>query len=124
MPPPKDAKPIWMHPVAATGYSLAGGRFLMRQRAAQIQLVMGAVTALLFLVVGVGPVQWGVMIALFLAGLATEALNTAIELLVDRVSPEISEFAKHAKDLGSFAVGCVLLVFVGHALWALGSALA
>jgi diacylglycerol kinase (ATP) len=37
-----------------------------------------------------------------------EALNTAIEELVDRVSPEVSRTGKHAKDLGSFAVFCTL----------------
>ena len=37
-----------------------------------------------------------------------EALNTAIEELVDRVSPEISVVGRHAKDLGSFAVFCLL----------------
>lgn len=119
MTPPKNVRPIWMHPFAATGYSLAGARFLMQQRAAQLQVAMGAATALLFALAGVGPLNWAIMGALFLAGLATEALNTAVELIVDRVSPEISDFAKHAKDLGSFAVGCVLLVFAGHALWAL-----
>ncbi|WP_371154449.1 diacylglycerol kinase [Jannaschia sp. 2305UL9-9] len=119
MSPPKNTRPIWMHPFAATGYSAAGARFLMRQRAAQIQVVMGGVTALLFVVAGVGAAQWAMMIALFIAGLAIEALNTAIELIVDRLSPEISDFAKHAKDLGSFAVGCVLLIFAGHAIWAL-----
>lgn len=45
---------------------------------------------------------------LLFALLATEALNTAIEYVVDHVSPEMSDFAKHAKDIGSFAVFCML----------------
>ena len=36
--------------------------------------------------------------------MSVEALNTAIERIVDRESPEISEFAKVTKDLGSTAV--------------------
>jgi diacylglycerol kinase (ATP) len=122
--PKKAPKPIWMHPIAATGYSLAGLRVLLRQRPAQLQVAMGAATALVFALVGVGPVQWGVMAALWVGGLCVEALNTAIELTVDRVSPEISDYGKQAKDLGSFAVGAVLLVFAGHALWAIWAALA
>ncbi len=51
------------------------------------------------------------MLLLVLA--ATEALNTAVELIVDRVSPEFSAFAGQAKDLGSFAVFCLLLVNLG-----------
>jgi diacylglycerol kinase (ATP) len=124
MPPPlKDERPIWIHPFLATGHSLAGLRFLLRQRAARLQVAMGAVTAALFALAGVGGGHWSVMGALWVAGLAVEALNTAIELTVDRLSPEQSDYAKHAKDLGSFAVGCMLLVFAGHALWALAVAL-
>jgi len=36
--------------------------------------------------------------------LAVELLNSAIEEIVDRVSPEFSEFAARAKDMGSAAV--------------------
>ena len=41
--------------------------------------------------------------------LPPEAINTAIEELVDRISPEISTVGRNAKDLGSFAVFCLLL---------------
>jgi diacylglycerol kinase (ATP) len=40
--------------------------------------------------------------------IAIEAINTAIEEIVDLVSPEWSLPAKHAKDLGSFAVFVML----------------
>lgn len=40
--------------------------------------------------------------------LATEALNTALEEVVDLMSPGWSQFARDAKDLGSFAVKCML----------------
>jgi len=42
------------------------------------------------------------------AAAVAEALNTAIEEIVDLVSPEWSLPAKHAKDLGSFAVFSML----------------
>ena len=48
---------------------------------------------------------------------ATEALNTAIEEIVDRVSPEISEMGKHSKDLGSFAVFCLITANAGYAAY-------
>jgi diacylglycerol kinase (ATP) len=121
-PPPKSTKGAVRHVWAALGYSLAGGRFLFSQRAARLQAGMMAATAVAFLLAGVGPVQWAVAVALFVASLGVEALNTAVELIVDRVSPEVSDFAKHAKDLGSFAVLCALLVFGGHAVWAVADA--
>ena len=49
--------------------------------------------------------------------LAVEALNTALEELVDHISPGWSEFAKHAKDLGSFAVMCALVATGLYAAW-------
>ncbi|MGB3409315.1 MAG: diacylglycerol kinase [Jannaschia sp.] len=118
-PPPKGDKNAVAHTIAAFGYSMAGAAFLMEQRAARLQVVMGAVTVVLFALTGVSVLHWAIMGALFAVGLGVEALNTAIELVVDRTSPEISDYAKHAKDLGSFAVFCALTVFCGHALWAL-----
>ena len=43
--------------------------------------------------------------------LAAELLNSALEAVVDRVSPEFHEFAGRAKDMGSAAV-FVLMVNV------------
>jgi diacylglycerol kinase (ATP) len=44
--------------------------------------------------------------------LSAELLNSAIEAVVDKVSPEFNELAGRAKDMGSAAV-FVLLVLVG-----------
>ncbi|UWQ17163.1 diacylglycerol kinase [Jannaschia sp. M317] len=121
-PPPKGTRNPVAHTFGALGYSLAGGRFLLTQRAARLQVFMFAVTVAIFAVAGVTAGHWAVMGALFLTTLGIEALNTAIELIIDRTSPEISDFAKNAKDLGSFAVFCGVLVFVGHAVWAVGAA--
>ena len=52
--------------------------------------------------------QIGAFSILFLLLLAIEALNTAIEVLTDLVSPEWSQQAKHAKDLGSLAVALLI----------------
>src|SRR6056297_1415176 len=80
LPPPKGTKPVALHVWDTLGYSLAGGRYLMTQRAAQLQTAMMGVAAAAFLLSGVGPIQWAVAFALFLASLGIEALNTAIEL--------------------------------------------
>jgi diacylglycerol kinase (ATP) len=122
-PPAKSTLGTIGHLLATFRYSMAGARFLFTQRAARLQGGMAGVTAVAFLLTGVGPIQWAVAAALFVTSLGVEALNTAIELTVDRVSPEISEYGKNAKDLGSFAVFCALLVFAGHAVWAVVDAL-
>lgn len=49
--------------------------------------------------------------------LSAELLNSAIEAVVDKVSPEFHELAGRAKDMGSAAVFLLLLLLV--ASWAL-----
>ena len=63
---------------------------------------------------GAAPAQIFTLGCLFLMLFATEALNTAIEEIVDRISPEWSLAARNAKDLGSLAVGLVSLVVAGY----------
>ncbi len=45
---------------------------------------------------------------------AVEALNTAIENIVDHLSPEKSDFARDTKDLGSTAVFFLLIANGGY----------
>lgn len=59
------------------------------------------------------------LLAVLLAVMVVELLNTAIESAIDRVGPEWHALSKRAKDLGSAAV-LISLLFCG-AVW--GSAL-
>ena len=59
-----------------------------------------------------------VVAGLFL--LVVELLNSALEAIVDKASPEIHPLAKRAKDMGSAAVlfaSLINLVFWGGAIW-------
>ncbi len=98
------------HVLAATGYSLSGIRRLWAETAFrhEVALVVPCVAA--FLWVGASGVEYAGLAAVFLLLVLAEAVNTAIECLVDRVSPEWSEAARNAKDLGSLAVMCALLI--------------
>lgn len=60
-----------------------------------------------------------VMVILFLGLVAVEALNTAIECIVDHLAPDWQEYARDAKDLGSLATMCLLCangIFIGAVL--------
>ena len=72
---------------------------------------------LLFYVVDAAAIDYLVLTILFLMIFGFEALNTAIEELVDRVSPEVSQTGKHAKDLGSFGVFCALTAAGLYMAW-------
>jgi diacylglycerol kinase (ATP) len=97
------------HFAAAAGYSAGGFVRAWKEAAFRQEIVAGAVLAAIYAAVGVDANTGLAASILFLLLLAFEALNTAIEDIVDRISPEVSLTAKHAKDLGSFAVFCLLL---------------
>ena len=107
------------HFFAAAGYSLGGLRRLSRESAFRQEVALIAGLLVLFLVLGASVPETLVMLAIGLALIAVEALNTAVEVLVDHLSPGWSQFAKEAKDLGSLAVACTigaLLVYSAVAL--------
>ena len=111
--PPRRGLP---HVLDAARYSLAGLRRLWAETAARLEFAGAAVIAAGFALRGAEAWHWLVAAGLFALVLAVEALNTAIEELTDRLSPEWSEMARDAKDLGSLAVGLMLLVWGGFAL--------
>lgn len=107
------------HFFAAAGYSLGGLRRLSRESAFRQEVALIAGLVALFLVFGASLPELLGLLAFGLALIAVEALNTAIEVLVDHLSPGWSQFAKDAKDLGSLAVACTiggLLIYAGVVL--------
>lgn len=107
------------HFFAAAGYSVAGLRRLARESAFRQEVALIAVLLALFLALGAsGPEMLG-LVGLGLLLVAVEALNTALEVLVDHLSPDWSAFARDAKDLGSLAVACTIglvLIYAGVVL--------
>lgn len=110
-PRPRTGLP---HLIAATGYSFAGLRRLWREASFRQEVLGGGAGVLILLASGATVQSIAIFVMLLLALLAVEALNTAIEVIVDHLSPEWSEFGKHAKDIGSAAV---MLMIVVNAIW-------
>ncbi|HEY6918019.1 MAG TPA: diacylglycerol kinase [Tabrizicola sp.] len=96
------------HFFAAAGYSLGGLQRLSKESAFRQEVALIAGLLVLFLALGASLPEVLGMLAIGLALIAVEALNTAIEVLVDHLSPGWSQFAKDAKDLGSLAVACTI----------------
>ncbi|WP_017931398.1 diacylglycerol kinase [Robiginitomaculum antarcticum] len=95
----------------ASRYSFDGCMFLLRSEfAARVEVYAFFWMVVTLLLLKVSLMTLTVATILFLIMIATEALNTAIEVIIDRVSPEISPAGKKAKDLGSFAVTCMIAV--------------
>jgi diacylglycerol kinase (ATP) len=107
------------HFLAAAGYSIGGLQRLARESAFRQEASLIAGLLVVFLVFGASVPEMLGLLALGLVLIAVEALNTALEVLVDHLSPGWSQFAKEAKDLGSLAVACTigaLLLYSGVAL--------
>ncbi len=107
------------HFFAAAGYSLGGLRRLSKESAFRQEIALIAGLLVLLALLGASLPEILGLLAIGLALIAVEALNTAIEVLVDHLSPGWSQFAKDAKDLGSLAVACtigVLLIYAGVVL--------
>ncbi len=100
------------HFIAASSYSLAGLRRLAQESAFRQEVALVAGLLVIFVVVGASLPEILGLLALGLVLVAVEALNTALEVVVDHLSPGWSAFAKDAKDLGSLAVACAIGVMV------------
>jgi diacylglycerol kinase len=88
-----------------------GFMFLLKSEMASRIEVYGFIWTLgIFWVIGASLSSAFIALILFLLLLSAEALNTAVEVIIDRISPEISDVGKQAKDLGSFAVFCLLVI--------------
>ena len=89
----------------ATRYSIEGLAAAWKHEAAFRQEAMLAVVLVpVGLWLGRTGVEKALLAGSVLAVLVVELLNSGVEAIVDRASPEIHELAKRAKDLGSAAV--------------------
>ncbi len=107
-------------------FAFAGIGFLFRtQRNARIELGIAVIVFALAAWLGVGRLEWALLVTAAAGVLILEGLNTAVEAAVDLASPQRHPLAKAAKDLAagmvlaaalaSVAVGLLIL---GPPLWA------
>jgi diacylglycerol kinase (ATP) len=108
MIPPK--KTGFRHLYAAVGYAFDGFMVLAKEVAFWHELIFLIVTFIIFAVLDVTGIFYLASFMVWCILIASEAINTALEHIVDRLSPEISDFAKKTKDLGSLAVFCMIIV--------------
>lgn len=107
--------------VHAAGYSVEGLRAAYRGESAfRQEFWLAAVMLPLAFWLGRGWVEVALLAGSVLLVLIVELLNSAVEATVDRVSLELHDLSKRAKDFGSAAVMLSLLLVAGiwlAALW-------
>ncbi|MCV6547840.1 MAG: diacylglycerol kinase [Cohaesibacter sp.] len=105
------------HSLKATLYSFGGFKRLMQETAAQAEVILYGALLIGYGWVGATLLDFALLTFFFLLILGLEALNTAIEVLVDHLTMDFAEFARQAKDLGSFAVFCGLAMMTLYSAW-------
>ncbi len=102
-----------MHLLWATRYSLAGLRTAFRHEQAfrqEAAVLVVVVPAGLWL--GKSGVERALLIGSWILVMIVELMNSAIEAVVDRIGSERHELAGRAKDLGSAAVFCAIVLAI------------
>ena len=99
--------------LASFGHALRGLTVLLRQPNACIHVGVALVVVALAWALQVSVLEWCVLALAMALVLGAEALNTAIELVVDMVQPEWHAMARDAKDV---AAAGVLLCSLGAAV--------
>lgn len=95
-------------------YALTGiGSFIRREPNAWVHCTAIVFVTVAGLAFGITRTEWMTVIGCFASVLAAEAFNTAIERLVNLVSPEYHPIAGDVKDI---AAGAVLICAIGAAL--------
>ena len=104
--------------INAFGYSRDGFAAAWKHEAAfREELLLAAITIPLGIWLGQTGIERALLVGTILIVLIVELLNSAIEAVVDRVSPERHELSKRAKDIGSAAV--LVTLMLAAAVWAM-----
>ena len=99
--------------LASFRYATAGLRTLFATgRNARIQGAAGLAAVVLAAVLDLSRIEWAILALTIAAVLSLEAVNSAIEAVVDLVTLEEHPLAKQAKDLAAGAVWLMALVSV------------
>ncbi len=83
------------------------------ERNMKIHIFMMTLVILFGILLKISLLEWFVCIILFIIVIAGELFNTAVETVVDMVSPDINEKAKLAKDVSA---GGVLVLAIGASI--------
>ena len=107
--------------IASFRHAFAGVGYALRtQRNAQIHLAATILAVLLGFWLALGTTQWCLILMAIGLVWMSELSNTALENIVDLITPEYNELAKTAKDLKAGAVVAAAFAAAGIGILVLG----
>ena len=93
------------------GHAFRGLKVLVQtQHNARIHTVATILVVAAGALARISPTDWALIVLALVCVWATEALNTSVEFLIDRLAPELHPVAAIAKDV---AAGAVLIAAIG-----------
>lgn len=97
-------------------FAIAGLIYCVKnEKNMKIHILATILVLIAAVVVGLKPIEWGLLILTVFMVLIAETVNTAVEKTVDLVTTEYHPLAKMAKNL---AAGAVLLAAIGSLVMA------
>ncbi len=102
-------------------FAVQGFRFAVStERNIKVMLGGGAFAVVMGLILQIDLISWAIVLLCCGCVLAAELMNTAVETIVDLVSPEYHPLAGHAKDVAAAAVYVLsfLVALVGICVFA------
>jgi len=102
--------------VAAFRHAFSGWWYVIRtQRNAWIHATTSTVVFVLGLWLGIGRLEWAIILLAIAGVWMAEFINTALEAVVDLASPDLHPLAKVGKDVAAAAVlvGAMTAVLIG-----------
>lgn len=114
--PDEHSRRISPNRIRSLGYAIAGCLYMLRrQKNIRIQALASAAVLFLGLWLGMGTLEWAVLILAMIMVWVAEFINAAIEAAVNLATLEVHPMAKVAKDVAAAAVLLAVLasVFIG-----------
>lgn len=106
--------------IASVRCALRGIFFTSKERNFRIDVVFALFTVALGFICQISATEWLVVLACFGLVMGGEALNSALETIVDLASPDYHALAGKAKDcaagavlifaIASFVIGCIIFI--------------
>ena len=93
-------------------HAFRGIGILLKEPNARLHVVAAVAVVLLGVSLRIDSGDWALLLIAITIVLAAEAINTAVERVVDLASPQWSKLARDAKDLSA---ACVLISAIGAA---------
>ena len=104
---------FWYSRLRSFGYAFEGLRYLfIHEGNAKLHLIAAMLVIIAGFIFNISTVEWIAILICIGMVISAEGMNTALEKICDKVSPEVNPLIKIAKDVAAGAVLILALISV------------